>query len=41
MPAPRHYYRVLDPQSPAFFKPEAIWRQQRGLGPRSNVRSSV
>jgi len=31
MPAPRHYYRIVDPQHPAFLKPEAIWRAQRGL----------
>ena len=33
MPAPRHYYRILDLQNPAFDKPEAIWRQRRGLAP--------
>jgi hypothetical protein len=30
-PAPRHYYRLVDPQNPAFLKPETIWRQHRGL----------
>ena len=33
MPAPRHYYRILDSQNPAFAKPEAVWRQRRGLAP--------
>jgi len=33
MPAPRHYYRILDSQNPAFDKPEAVWRQRRGLAP--------
>ena len=31
MPAPRHFYRILDAQSAAFLKPEAIWRAQRGF----------
>jgi len=33
MPAPRHYYRMVDPQHQAFLQPEAVWRQLRGLGP--------
>jgi hypothetical protein len=28
MPAPRHYYRILDSRNPAFDKPEAVWRQR-------------
>ncbi len=38
MPAPRHYYKMVDPQNPAFMSPEAVWRQMRGLGPPVVVR---
>jgi hypothetical protein len=31
MPAPRHYYRILDPAHPAFQGPEAAHRRQRGF----------
>ena len=30
-PSPRHYYRIADPEHPAFFSPMAVWRAQRGL----------
>ena len=30
-PAPRHYYRMVDPDHLAFRGPEAAWRQQQGL----------
>ena len=33
MPAPRHYYRIVDPQNPAFLKPEAIWRAREASLP--------
>ena len=42
MPAPRHYYRILDAQHAAFLKPEAIWRAQRGLSaPVTALRPAV
>lgn len=31
MPAPRHFYRIVDSGHPAFERPEAVWREQRGL----------
>ena len=31
MPAPRHYYRMVSFDHPAFLNPKAVWRQGRGL----------
>ncbi len=41
MPAPRHFYRIVDPGHPAFERPEAVWREQRGLGPAPVARPRV
>ena len=38
MPAPRHYYRMVDPNHQAFLAPTAVWRELRGLGPVVVVR---
>jgi hypothetical protein len=38
MPAPRHYYRITSSGHPAFLRPRAVWREQRGLAPTRHPR---